>query len=146
MKYHIASDHAGRKVKLLAEKALKELKIKYVDLSKTNKPNDDYPDFAKLVVKNILRNKNDFGILVCGTGIGMSMAANRYKGIRAALCTENKDAELARKHNNTNILVLTGWKNHKLADLKQIINTFTATKYEKGRHERRLKKIERFKF
>jgi ribose 5-phosphate isomerase B len=142
MKYTIASDHAGRKVKLLAEKALKELKIKYEDLSPSNIPTDDYPDFAKAVVKKILKNKNDFGILVCGTGIGMSIAANRFKGIRAALCLEKKDAELARKHNNANILILSGWRPHTLAELKNIIKIFSFTKYEKGRHERRLKKIE----
>ncbi len=136
-KFYVASDHAGRKVKLKALKLLEELKIPFEDLSPVNTDTDDYPDFAKQVTKKV--SGNSYGLLVCGTGIGMSIAANKVKGVRAALVMDAKDAKLAREHNNSNILVLSGWKNYK--DLKKILKDFHTTNFLKGRHSRRVNKI-----
>ncbi len=135
----VASDHAGKKVKDKTIKLLREMRIPFYDASKTNNETDDYPDFAKLVAEKIAKSKNAYGLLVCGTGIGMSIAANKVKGVRAALVNDAKDARLAREHNNANILVLSGWK--KYDNLKKIIKEFHTTKFARGRHERRTKKI-----
>lgn len=137
-KFVVASDHAGRKLKLKALKLLEELRIPYEDLSPANADTDDYPDYAEKVTKKI--SGNSYGLLVCGTGIGMSIAANKAKGVRAALVVDAKDARLARQHNNANVLVLSGWKNYK--ELKKIIKIFYSTNFLKGRHARRVKKIE----
>lgn len=142
-KFLIASDHAGRNVKLQVEKQLADLGIPYEDYSLDNTPADDYPDFAKEISTEILKRKDTFGILVCGTGIGMSIAANRMPGIRAALADGKKDAELARKHNDANILIFKGWKKHTNNELKGIINAFYVSKFEGGRHKRRLEKLEK---
>ena len=142
-KFILASDHAGRKEKLKAEKALQELGIPYEDFSLENNPSDDYPDFAEEVAKEVVRRKNSFGLLVCGTGMGMSIAANKIKGVRAALCSLHKDAHLARAHNDANILVLSGWHDFSVQGLKSIIKAFHDTKFEKGRHLRRLEKIKK---
>ncbi|MCF7872369.1 RpiB/LacA/LacB family sugar-phosphate isomerase [Candidatus Woesearchaeota archaeon] len=142
----ISTDHAGAKIKSKIEKALLELNITYIDYSPENKSTDDYPDFAKEVGEEILNKKNTMGILACGTGIGMSIAANKLKGIRAALIHNKKEAELARKHNDANILILPGhYSSQKLTEqqVKQIIKTFYETKFEKGRHLRRVNKIKK---
>jgi len=122
---------------------LDNLDLKYLDLSEKNSSTDDFPDFAKKVVDSMKKTKQSLGILACGTGIGMSIAANRNKNIRAALCDNPKDAELARKHNDANILVLKGWYKYKDSDLKKIIKNFFGTKFERGRHLRRIKKLDR---
>lgn len=140
----IASDHAGRKIKEKAEKSLIELKLGYEDYSLQNKKDDDYPDFAKEVGLKVV-NAKAIGILVCGTGIGMSIAANKIKGIRAALVHTKKEAELARNDNDANILVLPGsYSSTKLNDkqVKEIIKTFYETKYKDlTRFKRRINKI-----
>ena len=101
----------------------------------------DYPDFSNLLVQKIKDKSGSIGILICGTGIGMSIAANRHDHIRAALCTDVNMAELSRKHNNANVLVLGGRiLNFNLA--KKIVVTFTETDFEFGRHELRLKKVD----
>lgn len=139
MKIIIASDHAGEIVKKQILKIFEKNKQEYEDESPRNTKTDDYPDFAKKVSKKITPKTK--GILVCGTGIGMSIAANKHKGIRAALCKNERDAELARKHNDANILVLSG--KTKKTDLEKIIKKFTKTKFEKGRHLRRVNKIKK---
>lgn len=148
MKVFVASDHAGFKVKNHALNYLENLKNKQVsdlkinDLSPNNKEGDDYPDFAKKVAKKV--QKEGFGILVCGTGIGMSIAANKYEGIRAARCISSDDAKLSREHNDANILVLSG-KTNKL-DVEKIITSFLKTKFDEGRHSRRINKINKIEF
>lgn len=137
----IASDHAGRRVKLQVMKVLKELKIDYYDCSPKNTKTDDYPDFAKIVGEEVSSAPNRIGLLVCGTGIGISIAANKIRGIRAAVVNEKKDAELGRKHNDANILVLKGWKRYSMKELTSIIKTFYNTKFQGGRHQRRVDKI-----
>jgi len=142
MKFIIVSDHAGRSTKEKAEKALIELGIEYTDYSVENKPTDDYPDFAKEVAEEISKKRNTYGILSCGTGIGMSIAANKIKGIRAALVHSKKEAVLARRDNNANILILPGkYTDFQAKNLKAIIKAFKETKFDKGRHLRRERKI-----
>lgn len=140
-KFMVASDHAGIKVKKKAIKVLENLNIPYYDCSPKNTKDDDYPDFAKVVGDEVNSVPERLGLLVCGSGIGMSIAANKVKGIRAALVHEKKDAELARKHNDANILILKGWKNYSDSELKAIIKTFVTTKFEGSRHKRRIDKI-----
>ena len=100
----------------------------------------DYPDYSEVLVNEIKNNLNYLGILLCGTGIGMSIAANRYAHIRAALCTDEDMAKLSRQHNDANVLVLGG-RTTSLNSAKKIIDAFITTEFEKGRHIQRLKKI-----
>ncbi|MCF7867025.1 RpiB/LacA/LacB family sugar-phosphate isomerase [Candidatus Woesearchaeota archaeon] len=143
----IATDHAGAKLKPAIEKALINLKITYEDHSIENKKTDDYPDFAKDVALEVSKSKNKLGILSCGTGIGMSITANKIKGIRAALCHTKKEAELSRKHNDANILILPGqYSSTKLTEpkIKEIIKTFYETKpSQETKHKRRIQKIKK---
>ena len=99
----IASDHAGYDLKNYLVKEIINMGFKVIDLGTNSNDSVDYPDFAKMAVKNILEKKSDVAVLICGSGIGMSMTANRFKGIRAALCRDVNDAKLARQHNNANI-------------------------------------------
>ena len=136
----IASDHAGFKLKEIIKQYLSKKKIKVVDLGPSNLAKVDYPDYAHKLSKKINLNKKLTGILVCGSGIGMEMTANRYKNVRAALCYNQKSAELSRLHNNANIITLGSRLTKKNVALK-CINTFLNTKFEGGRHTRRIKKI-----
>ncbi|GIU68930.1 MAG: ribose 5-phosphate isomerase B [Candidatus Woesearchaeota archaeon] len=133
----IASDHRGFKLK----KHLKE-NFSLIDLGVfDDKKKVDYPDYAKKLC-NLVKKEKSRGILICGTGIGMSIAANRYKGIRAALCHDVKDAELARKHNDANVLVLSGDFTKK-EDAQEIVKKFFNTPFSgEIRHKRRIKKID----
>jgi len=139
MKFKIASDHAGREIKLKFIELLKELNLPYEDLSKENTSDDDYPDFADKVCSNL--KKGELGFLACATGIGISISANKHKNIRAALIKTPEEAKLARAHNNANVLVLSGRHKYKKLDLKEIIKNFTETKFEGGRHKRRVDKL-----
>ncbi len=139
----IASDHAGRKIKEKVEDYLLKLSLAYEDLSISNSPNDDYPDFARSVSKEVQSNKHSLGILVCGTGIGMSISANKFKGIRAALCHTKKEAVLAREHNDANILVLPGPYSDSKLDVEDVISGFIFSEFKKGRHLKRLNKIKK---
>ena len=136
----IASDHAGFKLKEIIKKYLSKKKIKIVDLGPSELVKVDYPDYAHKLSKKINLNKKLTGVLVCGSGIGMEMTANRYKNVRAALCYNQKSAELSRLHNNANIITLGSRLTKKNVALK-CINTFLNTKFEGGRHTRRIKKI-----
>ena len=100
----------------------------------------DYPDFAKKVSKRVSKRKSDIGILVCGSGTGMAISANKTKGIRAAVGYNIKSTQLSRQHNNANVLCL-GSRLTKRNDIKKIIKIFLNTKFEGGRHKRRVKKI-----
>ena len=136
----IASDHAGFKLKEIIKQYLSKKKIKVVDLGPSNLAKVDYPDYAHKLSKKINLNTKLTGILVCGSGIGMEMTANRYKNVRAALCYNQKSAKLSRLHNNANIITLGSRLTKKNVALK-CINTFLNTKFEGGRHTRRIKKI-----
>ncbi len=137
----IASDHSGHLLKTkIIEYFIKKDEFKITDLGTNNDEVVDYPDYAKLVVDNLLEDITHFGILICGTGIGMSIAANRSSGIRAALCLDLFMAERARSHNDANILVLAS----KITDYDlaiQIVDEFFSTNFDGGRHSARLAKI-----
>ena len=141
MKVFLASDHGGFCVKEYAKQVLDDLGINYVDLGTNNASQSvDYPDFALILSEHLKTDLNAFGILACGTGIGISMAANRHKHIRCALCHDQTSARLARAHNNANVLAFGG-RMLGNAVIQDIIKTFFSTEFEGGRHERRILKF-----
>ena len=135
----IGSDHAGFDLKEAVKKYLTKSKKKYMDLGTNSKNSVDYPSIAHSLSKKITNDKK-FGILICGSGIGMSMAANRHKNIRAALCYNVKSAKLSRKHNNANVITLGSRLTSKKIVLK-CVKAFLETGFSGGRHLRRVKKI-----
>ena len=136
----LASDHAGFKLKEEIKKFLIKKRKKFLDLGTKNTNSVDYPDYAHLLSKKMKRNKNQLGILVCGSGTGMSMAANKHKNIRAALCYNIKSAKLSRSHNNANVMTI-GSRLIKKKVALQCVNAFLKTDFDGGRHTRRVKKI-----
>ena len=136
----IASDHVGFRLKEIIKKYLSKKKINIVDLGPFKLVKVDYPDYAHKLSKKINLNKKFTAILVCGSGIGMEMTANRYKNVRAALCYNQKSAKLSRLHNNANVITLGSRLTKKSVALK-CINIFLNTKFERGRHTKRIKKI-----
>ena len=137
----IASDHAGFKLKEEIKKFLIKKRKKVLDLGTKNTSSVDYPDYAHLLAKKIQKSRNNFGILICGSGIGMSMTANKHKNIRAALCHNTKSARLSREHNNANVIAIGSRLTRKNTALK-CVNTFLKTDFDGGsRHLRRIKKI-----
>lgn len=138
MKIAIATDHNGVSEKKNIIELLKEYNI--IDYSPINNDTDDYPDFAFKVGKSVINKEVDLGILMCGTGIGMSIAANKVKGIRCAHCSNVEQAHLAREHNNANIIALSYKQD--LDELIQMIKEFIETKpSDEERHIRRVNKI-----
>ena len=137
----IACDHAGYDLKNALKKEILNLNFKVIDCGTNSTESVDYPDFAKLAVNNILKNKSDIAVLICGSGIGMSMTANRFKGIRAALCKNIEDVKLARQHNDANILVLPG-RQIDVDEAKNFFKIFINTSFDGGRHQERVKKID----
>tara|TARA_B100000686_G_scaffold284940_1_gene308803 strand:- start:176 stop:607 length:432 start_codon:yes stop_codon:yes gene_type:complete len=137
----IACDHAGYDLKNALKKEILNLNFKVIDCGTNSTESVDYPDFAKLAVNNILKNKSDIAVLICGSGIGMSMTANRFKGIRAALCKNIEDVKLARQHNDANILVLPG-RQIDVDEAKNCFKIFINTSFDGGRHQERVKKID----
>lgn len=138
-KIYIASDHAGYILKEKLCKHLLEKKINFTDLGAHDEKSCDYPDYAHLLAQKI--DQTSFGVLICGSGIGISIAANRHSNIRCALCGESLSAELSRKHNDANVLALGG----RLlgVDLAiDILEKFINTPFEEGRHIQRIQKIE----
>ena len=139
-KIFISSDHAGFKLKEAIKIYLSKKKINFQDLGPNNNNRVDYPDFARKVARKVKTSKNNIGILVCGSGIGMSIAANRHKNIRAAQCFNLKSTKLSRLHNDANIITLGS----RLLTKKNALNfvgVFLNTKFEGGRHSKRVKKI-----
>ena len=114
----IACDHAGYDLKNALKKEILNMGFEVIDCGTNSSVSVDYPDFAKLAVDNILKKKSDIAVLICGSGIGMSITANRFNGIRAALCRNANDAKLARQHNNANILALGGISEYNIHKLK----------------------------
>ena len=136
----IASDHAGYKLKENIKNFIINKNISIIDLGPMNESSVDYPDFAKRVSKRIKDKKSEVGILVCGSGTGMAISANKIKGIRAAVCYNIKSTRLSRLHNNANIISLGSRLTNKNVALK-LVSIFLITKFEGGRHLRRVKKI-----
>jgi len=139
-KIFIASDHAGY---ILKSKIIKKFskKLNFKDLGTNNlKTSVNYPEFAHKLCRNVIKNKSNIGILVCGSGMGMSMAANKHKKIRAALCYSTKNAKLSRLHNDANVITL-GSRLIKKETAFKCIDTFLKTRFEGGRHTKRIKKI-----
>ncbi len=136
----MASDHRGYELKEQLKTFFNEENIITIDVGTYSKEPVDYPDFAKSGVEKILEDKNNVGIFICGSGIGMSMAANRNPKIRAALCLTPEMAMLARKDNDANVLCL-GSRFIKRRKAIAIIKVFLTTPFEGGRHARRVKKI-----
>lgn len=140
MRIAIGSDHAGYLVKDMIVDHLKQNNIEITDLGCNTPDSVDYPDYAKKVCAEILQDRANFGILVCGTGIGMSMAANKIVTIRAALCNDVYAAEMTRKHNDANVLCL-GARTVNPSIVRDIVNIFLKTEFEGGRHEIRIRKF-----
>ena len=139
-KIFISSDHAGFKLKEEIKSYLSKKKISYKDMGPFNDERVDYPDYAHKVARKVKTDKSNVGILVCGSGMGMNIAANRHKNIRAAQCFNLKSTKLSRLHNDANIITLgSRLLNKKLA--LNCVNTFLNTKFEGGRHSKRIKKI-----
>ena len=139
-KLFISSDHAGYKLKELIKLHLDKKKIKYLDLGPENHHSVDYPDYAHKVAKKVKTNNKFKGILICGSGIGMNIAANRHKNIRAAQCFNLKSTKLSRLHNDANIITL-GSRLLSNKNALNFVNVFLNTKFEGGRHAKRIKKI-----
>ena len=140
MRIAIASDHGGYIFKILIKEYLQDTEHAFVDLGTNDKQSVDYPDYAEKVVHYIKHNGYDCGILICGTGIGMSMVANRHAGIRAALCHGPETAKLSRQQNNANILCL-GARILPSNDAIPIVKAFLNTDFERGRHLTRIEKF-----
>ena len=140
MKLAIATDHNGVNEKKEIISYLTNQGFEVLDLSQDNTPIDDYPDFAKRVSEAVLNKQADLGILMCGTGIGMSIAANKFNGIRCAKVSNESEAILAREHNNANIIALSYKEN--INNLKLMIEKFVKTDFSnEERHIRRVEKI-----
>ena len=139
-KIFISSDHAGFKLKESIKMYLSKKRLSFQDLGPSNDNKVDYPDYAHKVAKKVKTSKNNVGILVCGSGTGMNIAANKHKNIRAAQCFDLKSSKLSRLHNNANIITLGS----RLLTKKNALNcvsVFLNTNFEGGRHKKRIKKI-----
>jgi ribose 5-phosphate isomerase B len=141
MKITIASDHAGFGLKSRILRYLTEKNLETSDLGTTGRDSVDYPDYAVMVAKSVSDGRSDLGILICGTGIGMSIAANKVSGIRAALCHNTATAEASRRHNDANVLVL-GERVLDEETALQIVETWLGSEFDAGRHRKRIEKID----
>ena len=139
-KIFISSDHAGFKLKEEIKSHLLKKKLSFQDLGPFNDDRVDYPDYAHKVARKVKANKSNVGILVCGSGMGMNIAANRHKSIRAAQCFNLKSTKLSRLHNDANIITLGSRLLTKKIALN-CVSAFLKTKFEGGRHLKRIKKI-----
>lgn len=138
----LAADHGGYELKEGIIKYFKENNISYKDLGTNSADSVDYPDYGIKLGEELMKNDYEFGIVVCGTGIGISIAANKVKGVRAALVYDLNTAKLAKEHNNANVIALGG-RTTKLEDAISYINKFKETKFEL-RHQNRLDKISKY--
>ena len=136
----IGCDHGGLELKSVLIEALRQRGLDPRDLGTDNGDSVDYPDFAEKVAAAVSRGAADCGVLICGTGIGMSIVANKFPGVRAALVTDEYMARMAKEHNNANILVLGGRVLDAMA-ASRIVGVWLDAVYEGGRHQRRLDKI-----
>ena len=139
-KIFIASDHAGYSLKEYIKKVFAKKKIRIRDVGTNSKDSVDYPDYAKKLSKIIGKKSNTMGVLICGSGQGMIMTANKHKNIRAALCYDAKSTKLSRLHNDANVITLGSRQISKKNAIK-CLNIFLKTNFEGGRHKRRIGKI-----
>lgn len=137
----LGCDHGGLEIKNAIIEDLKKKGIEFIDLGTNTTDSVDYPVYAKAVCAEVISGRCEKGILCCGTGIGMSIAANKVKGIRAAVLSDSFSAEMTRKHNNSNVLCLGG----RVIDSEKAVelaNIFISTEFEGGRHEKRVAMLE----
>ncbi|MDD2504778.1 MAG: ribose 5-phosphate isomerase B [Bacilli bacterium] len=143
MKVAIGTDHNGYLIKQHIIKFLESKNIEVISYGNSNNPIDDYPEYAFLVSENIKNKEADLGILICGTGIGMSIAANKVKGIRCALVSNVNEAALSKEHNDANILALSSKNN--INEVLRIVEVFINTKFgDEDRHRRRISLISKY--
>ncbi len=140
MKYFIGADHAGIDIKAYVKELFENLGHEVVDLGPNTKDRVDYPDYAAKVCEEVLKNEGSKGILICGSGIGMSMAANKFNGIRAALCHNEYSAQMAREHNDANVICI-GERVSGYGMVEAIVNSWNSSSFAGGRHEGRVEKI-----
>ncbi len=140
MKIAVASDHAGYRLKEYIKEFLKREGYQVLDLGTNSPESVDYPDYAAKLAELVSKSRVDRGILICGTGIGMSIVANKFPGVRAALCWSEETAALSRRHNNANVLCLGG-RVLKPEEAVRILKVWLSTEFEGGRHLRRIEKI-----
>ncbi len=138
----IASDHAGYNLKEKIKEFLQKENYQVIDVGCFSPESVDYPEYGAKAIEKILNKEVEFGILICGTGLGMSITANRFSGIRATLCHEPYSAKMARLHNNANVLVLGGRIIGEAMAI-EVVKTFFETPFEGGRHQRRIELIEK---
>ena len=142
MKYFIGADHAGIDIKAYVKELFEKLGHEVIDLGPDTKQRVDYPDYAAKVCEEVLSNKGSKGILICGSGIGMSMAANKFDGIRAALCHNEYSAQMAREHNDANVICI-GERVSGYGMVEAIVTAWDSASFAGGRHEGRVEKINR---
>lgn len=140
MKIGIGADHGGYNLKNIIKEHLINNDIEVIDYGTDSEESVDYPDFGKAVAEAVVKKEVDRGIIICGTGIGISIAANKVKGIRAALCTDSYMAQMSMEHNNANVLAL-GARVLGEGLALDIVDTWIKSKFQAGRHERRVNKI-----
>lgn len=136
----IGSDHAGYEAKEKVKKHLESLGVSFKDFGTNSEESCDYPLIAKAVSLSVKSGESEKGILICGSGIGMSIASNKFSGIRAALCKDEEASRLSRAHNNANIVCI-GARTTDFEEIKKIVDAFLETSFEAGRHQRRLEQI-----
>ncbi|MBM3325626.1 MAG: ribose 5-phosphate isomerase B [Calditrichaeota bacterium] len=141
MRFAVAADHAGYALKEIVKQRLFEYGHEVVDYGTTSEQPCDYPDFGRPAAEAVARGNCNRAILVCGTGIGMSIVANKVPGVYAALCTSGVQAEYSRRHNNANVLVMAGWLTGRLL-AEEILDRWLKAEFEGSRHSRRVGKIE----
>jgi len=139
MKIAIGSDHRGIDQRKTIAEAIESLEMTVVDCGTHTTESCDYPDIAEVAARRIAAGEADKGILVCGTGIGMSIAANKVNGIRAAVCHDRKTAELSRQHNDANVLCMSASLSPE--ELTELVTVWLTTDFEGGRHQRRVDKV-----
>jgi ribose 5-phosphate isomerase B len=137
MKFFIATDHAGVLIKDDVKKMLEDMGHEVTDLGCNSTDRVNYTDYAHKLSNEVLANEGSFGILICGTGIGMSLAANKHKGIRAALCHDYYSAKMSRLHNDSNILAMGG-RTTGIEIAKEMVEVWLDTEFEGGRHKKRI--------
>ena len=141
MKIYIASDHRGIELKSDIINYLKSQKIEYINFGTDSEVSIDYPNIVSKVAKSVQCKECDCGILICGTGLGVAITANKFKGIRAANCYNNEMAKYSRLHNNSNIISFGATQNSK-EEVIEMLKIWLNTQFEGGRHEKRIKMIE----
>jgi RpiB/LacA/LacB family sugar-phosphate isomerase len=141
MNIALGSDHAGYRLKEAVKKHLQSQGHRVTDYGTLSEESVDYPDYGFPVARGVAAGQHQRGVLVCGSGQGMTMAANRIKGVRAALCEDAQTARITRQHNDSNVLVLSGWKTEPQL-IPEILSVWLTTEFEGGRHLRRIRKLD----